>query len=117
MGIQQNLADMMYAFKKERNLSDAEFSETLEISRSTLQDYLHGRGNPSVATLEHMAERLDVDPLVLVSGAFRADQTGVVLLLFRTVKGVLELSADKRRRFAALFVQMVSLWEQDREAG
>ena len=36
MGIQQNMADMMRAIKRQRGKSMAEFSEELEISSSTL---------------------------------------------------------------------------------
>lgn len=113
MGIQQNVAHMMRAFKAERHKSTAEFSEELEISRSTLQEYLNGTGNPSVSMLDHIARKLEVDPMVLVSGAFSQKRVDVVLLMFRTTKVVAELPEEKRRIFARLFLRIVSLWEEE----
>lgn len=115
MEMRKNLADVMQGFMKERNKSAAEFSEELEISRSTLQDYLRGQGNPSVAMLEHLGRKLAVDPLLLITGVFRPEQMRVVLLMFRMVKAVTGLADDRRRQFADLFVQMVNLWDGEIE--
>lgn len=111
MGIQQNVARMMNAFKEQRNKSTAEFSEELEISRSTLQEYLNGTGNPSVLMLDHLAQKLEVDPMVLVSGTFQREPVSEVLLLFRMTKSVMDLPQEKRNNFASLFLQMAALWE------
>lgn len=113
MGIQQNVADMMRAFKAERNQSTAEFSEELEISRSTLQEYLNGTGNPSVSMLDHIAEKLGIDPMVLVSGSFSENRLEIMLLMFRSVKAVTELPAEKRNCFAGLFLQIIDLWNEE----
>lgn len=113
MGIQQNVAKMMRAFKTAGNKSTAEFSEELEISRSTLQSYLNGTGNPSVSMLDHLAEKLDVDPMVLVSDVFSHDRVDMILLMLRTTNVVAMLSEDKRKTFAELFLQIVSLWEEE----
>lgn len=112
MGIQQNVAKMMRAFKTAENKSTAEFSEELEISRSTLQTYLNGTGNPSLSMLDHIAERLDVDPMVLVSDGFSHDPTDMMLLMLRTMNVVDMLSEEKRRVLAKLFLQILSLWEE-----
>lgn len=112
MGIQQNVAKMMRAFKTAENKSTTEFSEELEISRSTLQSYLNGTGNPSLSMLEHIAEKLDVDPLVLMSDAFSNDPADMILLMMRTMNVVDMLSEEKRRVLAELFLQIVSLWEE-----
>lgn len=114
MGIQRNVADMMRLIKTQQNLSTAEFSAELEISRSTLQEYLNGTGNPSVVMLDHIAGKLDIDPLMLVSGTFRPDQMGIVLLMFRTTKMITELSEENRKRFAELFLDILSLWEDQK---
>jgi len=46
-----------------------ELAEELEISRSQLQRYLNGTGNFTVNTVEHMATKLKVDPIALMSSA------------------------------------------------
>lgn len=111
MEMQQNIANMMRALKEANHKSMAEFSQELEISRSSLQDYLNGTGNPSIRTVEHIADKLGINPLLLVCGSFQADQTNTILLMLNTTKEVMSLPEDKRRRFAELFAQIVSLWE------
>jgi len=46
-----------------------ELAEELEISRSQLQRYLNGTGNFTINTVEHMATKLKVDPIALISPA------------------------------------------------
>lgn len=113
MGMQQNVARMMREFKAQRQVSLEEFSKELEISRSTLQDYLSGKGNPSVRTLDHIARKLDVDPLILVSGTFQPTQVNIVMMLFRTTKQVVAMPAEKRHELVALIVQIAAIWEFD----
>ena len=61
MEIRKNLSAIIRIRMKESGKSLTEFSEELEISRSTLQDYLAGKGNPNVATIEHLAKKLNMD--------------------------------------------------------
>lgn len=67
MGLRQNLASALNAIKIAQGLSLTEFAEELEISRSHLQVYLKGEGNPTMNTIEHIAERLHVNPITLIS--------------------------------------------------
>lgn len=113
MGMQQNVARMMREFKAQRQVSLEEFSKELEISRSTLQDYLSGKGNPSVRTLDHIARKLDVDPLILVSGTFQPTQVNIVMMLFRTTKQVVAMPAEKRHELVTLIVRIAAIWEFD----
>ena len=114
MGIQENMANVMRALKETRHKSLAELSEELEISRSALQEYLTGTGNPRITTVEHLAEKLGIDPVFLVSDSFNISQLEVLLLLFDTIQIVSDLPAPKRRRFAELLLEILSLWgEQD----
>ena len=48
MEVQQNMANVIRMIMETRNMSMDDFSEELEISRSTLQEYLKGKGNPSI---------------------------------------------------------------------
>lgn len=113
MGIQQNMADMMCAIKRQRGKSMAEFSEELEISSSTLQEYLNARGNPTMKMVERLAEKLDVNPVALISGVVEPDKYQILLLLFDTVREVAILPQDKRLRFAELFLELIQLWGED----
>ena len=107
MGLQENIAAAISAIMKRRNKSLTEFSEELDISRNALYDYLRGRGNPSIATLEHIAEKLNIDPAVLLSSL---DRRELILLLLETIQSVADLPEDRRFRFAELFLEIVELW-------
>ena len=110
MSLQENMAAFIRAAMKSQNKSLSEFSDELGISRNALYNYLHGKGNPSIATLEHMAENLGVNPASLVLGLFDMDQREITMFLLDTINGVSELSEEKRLRFAELFLEMVKLW-------
>lgn len=110
MGIQENMAAAMRAIMAQRGKSLTEFSEELGVSRNSLYDYLRGRGNPSIATVEHIAQKLGVVPTVLTQGPLAPDQRKSALLLLDTIQGVAELTEEKRLRFAELFLEMVELW-------
>ncbi|MDD3193711.1 MAG: helix-turn-helix transcriptional regulator [Oscillospiraceae bacterium] len=111
MDIQRNMAAVIRALKEESGKSLNEFSAELEISRSTLQEYLSGGGNPNAATIEHLARKLGVDTSVLVSGAFSQGQLDILLKLLGTLQLLSELTPERRRRFAELLLEMVLLWD------
>lgn len=112
MSLQENMAASIRAIMKSQNKSLSEFSDELGISRNALYDYLKGKGNPNIATLEHMAQNLGINPACLVLGAFDSDQRQVMLLLLEMIQGMAELPVEKRLRFAELFLEMVKIWSE-----
>ena len=111
MEIQENMAAVIHALKEKRGQSLTELSEDLEISRSALQEYLAGNGNPTLATVEHLAERLGIPSVALVSGTLPSGQFDVLMTLLDSLKLLSGLSADQRRRFTELLGEMLTLWE------
>lgn len=109
---QKSMAAVMRALKRESGKSTADFEEELEISKSTLQDYLSGKGNPCVEPIEHLAQKLHVDVSFLISGAFSEDQLEVLLKLLDTPCLLSELPHPKRRHFARLLQEMAALWDE-----
>lgn len=112
MGIQQNLADAMRIIKERRNISLVDFSEELGISCSTLQEYFHGQGNPTILMVEHIASKLNLDPIALMSGVLEPNQIDVLLLFLESVQKVSYLPQYKKRQFVRLLRQMIELWEE-----
>ena len=102
MGILENIADLMLATKKSSGKSVAILSEELEISPSTLQDYLKATGNPTIKMVERLAEKLDLDPIALMAGSMEPEQYEIVLL-----------PQSRRLRFAQLFLELIQLWEDE----
>lgn len=118
MGIQQNMADTIRMIMTLREKTLDELAEELEISRSTLQEYIKARGNPTALMIEHLAKKLDIDPAVLMTGLLDLNRREIVLLLLNSIQALAELPEGKRIRFAELFLEMVHLWSSgDQKTG
>jgi len=113
MEIQKNMSNIMNAIKESRRQSLTEFSEELEISRSSLQQLLDGTGNPSLHTIEHISQKLGIAPAALLLDPLEQSQQQITLLLLQTIDAVSKLDPEKRKLFAELFQQMIRLWETD----
>lgn len=114
MGIQENLAAILQELKNQRGISTVAFADELGISRSSMQDYLSSKGNPSILTIEYLARlarKLDVEPICLVSSSFSNTQIEVLFLLLRSFEALSGLNTEQRRRFAALLADIIALWE------
>jgi transcriptional regulator with XRE-family HTH domain len=111
MGMLENMAGMLRRMKELNGKSIEEWSEELGIASSTLQDYLKGSGNPTVKMVDHLARKLDIDPLALMSGKMEPEQYQIVVLMLDTIKAVAALPHPKRVRFANLFLELTQLWE------
>ena len=109
ISIQENLAASIRFMMEVRRQSLTEISEKAEISRSMMQEYVKARGNPSLATIEHLAEKLDVDPAALLTGMLGMEQTECALPLLGVIQQVAELDQEQRIRFAELFLEMVQI--------
>ena len=58
-----------------------------------------------------MAERLGIDPIILVSGKSANLSLSSVRQLLDTIATVVALPQERREKFAELFFQILSLWE------
>ena len=113
MEVQQNMANVIRLIMETRNMSMDDFSEELEISRSTLQEYLKGKGNPSIKTIIHLSQKLEIEPAVLLTGMTEVEARNVVRPLLNAVRSISELNNDKKLRLAELFWEMVRLWADE----
>lgn len=113
MNLNEGMAATLRAIMKQRHLSLSEFAEELDISRGSLHQYTKAEGNPSTATIHHIAQRLDVSPAALTNGLKDLDHQEVALLLLDTIQGVAELPEEKRLQMAEHFLAMVKLWNEE----
>ena len=109
MDLNKNVAAVLSIMKTERQKSMTEFSEELEISRSALQEYLSGAGNPNLTTIEHIAQKLNVSPYFLLLDDFNDEQLGVFMKMIDILSLVSDLPSEKRKRFAELLFEMITL--------
>jgi len=103
------MALVLQAYKKMSGKSYMECARALEISCTALKEYAVGRGNPSAATLEHLAHKLGVDPVFLVSGAFTDEQLVMAKRLLESIGLLASVPAKNRNAFAEQFVSLILL--------
>lgn len=117
MELQQNMANVIRAMKETRGMSLAEFSSELEISRSALQEYLSGTGNPNLSTVEHLAQKLGIDPITLLTGVFTFDEFHALLIIVDQLSFLSTLDGSSRILFAQKILEMIRLWNGSADDG
>ena len=108
MSLNEGLAATIRTVMKQKRMTLTEFSEELGISRAALHDYIRAKGNPSAATIEHIARQMGVSTAALFAGT--EEQREIVLLLLDTIQEIAELPEEKRLQMAEHFLAMVKLW-------
>ncbi len=97
--LHENLAGNLAAARRLRQKSLSQFAEELAISRSSLQDMLKGEGNPTLSTVELVAGRLGLDPLLLLSCP--KGETHAVVYLSCLFDWFHQLPDDEQRKLAS----------------
>lgn len=67
MSLSSNFSKNLSSMRKSCNSTLTEFAEEISVSRSYLQSALKGSCNPTLDTVEHIAEKLQVAPDLLLS--------------------------------------------------
>lgn len=107
MPLSKNFANNLAMFYEKSNETLFEFAERLTISRSYLQAILSSKANPTLATVELVAEKLDVDPIFLLSCS--REDTEKFLVLEQLVKLFLNLPSDRKEEFTSTFYRLFLL--------
>lgn len=110
MRLQKNLTHFMRYIKDSRQRSLAEFSEELGIARSTLQKLLSGNANPRIDTIEFIANRLETDPLLLLS--FEEEHVDSAILMAKSLQAVSKMDSEQRAQFLDMFQKLVKLLDE-----
>lgn len=113
MGIQKNMANTLRLYMDEHGKTLMEFADELQIARSSLQQYIKGKGNPSIRTVEQMAQKMDLDPVILLTGMLDLDKQEIASDLLTILHKVSVLSKEKQLHFVGLFLEMLQLWSED----
>lgn len=92
----------------------AEFSEKLDISKATLQSYLSGEGNPTLDTVDHIAEHLGVEPISLLAG-MRGEELRAGMYFSKVLCKLEAMAPEDRQEFQELAARMVALWVKVKE--
>lgn len=109
MTLQENLSNMIRTIKKRRNLTITAFSKELGISRSAMQDLLNGDGNPTIATVERIADHLDMKPSSLFLCSNSDEDLDNAYFLLQTIDAFHHLACEEKAKSAELFQDLIVL--------
>ena len=109
MEICKNVSLFLRAYKEASGQSNMECAQALEISCTALKNYASGRGTPCATTLEHLAQKLGVDPGFLVSGAFTDEQLILIKHLLESINFLAKVPTENHLAFAEQFLKLVLL--------
>lgn len=105
MSLSQNFADSLAMIQALHGWTFKQFVEVLEIGRSTLQEYLSGKSNPRLDTIEHIANKLQVDPAFLISFSRESCSIQTILYLMQFYAPLAELAPEDQEDFAFVVQQ------------
>lgn len=106
MSLQKNLSNNMKDIRYNHGYSLTEFSTELAISRSSLQRILDGTSNPRMDTVEHIAKKLNMDPLSLLSHK-GSKELQVAMPLLEVTDNLYGMPDVKKPRFLEMFQALV----------
>jgi transcriptional regulator with XRE-family HTH domain len=64
--LQQTVGQNLRAYREARGLSQEAFADVLDVHRTYMGGVERGERNLTLKSLERLAERIDIDPLVLL---------------------------------------------------
>lgn len=77
----KTLCNMIKGLREKEGASLEAFSEKLGISKTSLQNIERGGANPTLETVEQVADALGVSPLVLLAGDYDTEEFRIAWLL------------------------------------
>lgn len=111
MDLSANMAEFFRKFAAKHNMSISKLQIIVDVSRNTFYAYARGEGNPSLSSINCIADSLGVDPITILLGIYDPGGSKVSVLLLDTIRGVSELTPEDRQRFIKLFIrEMMRLW-------
>ncbi|MFQ8602963.1 MAG: helix-turn-helix domain-containing protein [Anaerovoracaceae bacterium] len=113
MTLQRNLSNFMNAIRSSRKQSITEFAEEIGISRSEMQQILKGTCNLRIDTVKYIADKLNVDPLILLFPSYSKSQQEFALLLLNTLNAFSKLPKEKQDEAAKLFHKLILMMEEN----
>ncbi len=98
-----NFARSVSAFRKACDENSADFSRLAGISKTSYLQIERGEANPTLDTVQIVADHLGVDPLLLLG----APENYAALLMLRTLENVSDHTLETMRRSALSVVDAI----------
>lgn len=115
MGIRTNIANLIEARRKAKNLSMEEMAQELGIPRSSLQSYVKGSVNLRADTIELLARKLELEPEELITNPNDDPSWQKARQVACAAQEIANLSDVHRKEGIDSFLNLVHLFAEDKQ--
>ena len=109
MNIKRNLSETLKVYRSLEQKTLVDFSEELSIGKTTLQDIESYKANPTLDTVQQIADRLHVNPLSLLSYCYDASDLYMAQTLLGSLDRFERLSIEDQKKGVILFDKLVQI--------
>ena len=107
------LAQKIRMLRSLKHISQFDFADEIGISKTVLSDIECGRGNPTLETLEHLADGLGVPLAALLGSADDAGTLQTARMLLSSIETLQELEPGYQTLAVRMFGQLILLLRPD----
>lgn len=113
MSISENLARVLRQHKDRTGLTFKEMADELTFSKSTLVEYLKGKGNPRADDLELLSAALGIPLTELVSAPLPGQERAETVA--RAAQIISGLEPEHQKRALQLFLELAALFAEENQ--
>ena len=114
MNLNEIIGKNLKELRIRKNLSQEELAKGIGISASNLREIEYGSGNPTILTIERIAEGLNITTSVLVSSDMDARDVLIRESIFSNLSFIRKLPQERQTLIIRIFEQLVLLLREEK---
>ena len=114
MNLNEIIGKNLKELRIRKNLSQEELAKEIGISASNLRKIEYGSGNPTILTIERIAEGLNITTSVLVSSDMDARDVLIRESIFSNLSFIRKLPQERQTLIIRIFEQLVLLLREEK---
>ena len=114
MNLNEIIGKNLKELRIRKNLSQEELAKEIGISSSNLREIEYGSGNPTILTIERIAEGLNITTSVLVSSDMDARDVFIRESIFSNLSFIRKLPQERQTLIIRIFEQLVLLLREEK---
>lgn len=114
MNLNEIIGKNLKELRIRKNLSQEELAKGIGISASNLREIEYGSGNPTILTIERIAEGLNITTSVLVSSDMDARDVFIRESIFSNLSFIRKLPQERQTLIIRIFEQLVLLLREEK---
>lgn len=114
MNLNEIIGKNLKELRIRKNLSQEELAKEIGISASNLREIEYGSGNPTILTIERIAEGLNITTSVLVSSDMDARDVLIRESIFSNLSFIRKLPQERQTLIIRIFEQLVLLLREEK---